>query len=86
VPPPDPDILARLVQTFLGRAGKTPYPYLRPRFLDFCLRQAVTPGQVAGVLTHPPDGWPAADPGHTQAMATDWPVTYVCRAHQLFWT
>jgi hypothetical protein len=84
-PPAAPKDIERLALTFLSKEAYSVYSRFRMRFLQFCLREAIAPEQIAEVLCNPPGIRAPADASFTQAMIADWPLRYVCRGCQLFW-
>jgi hypothetical protein len=87
-PPPEPSVnvtTTRLVLDFFDEVGFLDYQDIRPRLLDFCLREAIAPEMMAEIV----DGRPAyhvSDEEHlAQGLTNDWALRYVVLAHQLFW-
>jgi hypothetical protein len=82
---PDAAALRELALEFFDAEGPSNYRSYRPRFLTFCLREAVAPERVAEVAPDRPAQWPSKGVSLSQAIATDWPLRYVYRAYRLFW-
>jgi hypothetical protein len=60
------------------------YLTLRPKLLDFCLREAMTPESVADLATARRGAGSRAERALAQRLRTDWPLRYVYRACRLF--
>jgi hypothetical protein len=71
------DLLARPALSDPSRA--------REALLNFCLHEAVPPDQVAQVGLAHPDVQNQAVVEFCQRATEDWPLRYVCLAHELFW-
>jgi hypothetical protein len=69
------EVLARLVSEFLDEADSTDYHDLQAHLLDFCLREALTPEQVAEVTD---------DPALASQINNDRPLRCVCLGCQMF--
>ena len=78
-------LLAQVVLAFVTSDWHDDYVWFRKRLLAFCLREAVSPEQVAEVVQNQPDDWFTSGPDLATAMWNDWSLRSLCLAHQLFW-
>jgi hypothetical protein len=79
------EVVAARVLGFLDGQGRRSYPQYRSTFLDFCLREAIAPEQVAEAVGDRPAHWPSTGVPLSQVLLDDWPIRYVFQAYQLFW-
>jgi hypothetical protein len=74
-----------LTVEFLDGNDCSRYAKFRLQLLDFCLREEVTPEEVAAIAGRRPAYWVAPGTPLAQAINADWPLRHVYRAHWLFW-
>ncbi|MBV9125794.1 MAG: J domain-containing protein [Planctomycetes bacterium] len=78
--------LTRCILDFLdGTSGLKYLRVVRPRLLEFCLREAVAPEMVARTVDDNRAYRVSATEHLSQKLRTDWPLQYVYLACQLFW-
>ena len=82
---PSREAIAKLGEDFLDGQGMTSYPELRPKLLDFCLREAIAPEKLAEAVDDRPAYWPPRGISFAQKMNEDWPLRYLYLAHRIFW-
>jgi hypothetical protein len=73
------------IERFLSASGWTDYPLLRPNLLQFCLREAISPGLVARTMAERPEFILTGKSPLAQTIAGDWPLRHVYRACELTW-
>jgi hypothetical protein len=71
----DSDGSTELARIFLSRLNVLKYKKERKRLLLFCVREHISPEEMAE----------AAKGAWEQRLMADWPLRYVCRACRLFW-
>lgn len=71
----DAEIQRELIRAFLTHLDATEYEEERYRLLLFCVREHISPEEMAE----------AAKGAWEQRLMADWPLRYVCRACRLFW-
>jgi len=81
----EPEVLTALVNDFLDSQGMLNYSDMRGLLLDFCLREAVRPEQVAELSGTRPANWPNTGELLAQAARSDGPLQAVYKAHEVFW-
>jgi len=78
-------VVTRLILDFLTEPGPQPYRVLRPRVVEFCLREHIPPRVIVKVMRDNP-----TELGHTKTQVgvldDDLPVHYVFLAYQLYWS
>jgi hypothetical protein len=73
------------IRDFLDFTVRVMWQDFRTSVLDFCLREAIAPEELAE-YANGRDGYRLTSDRHlTQAISEDWPLRQVCRAHRLFW-
>lgn len=72
----DADAQSGFALAFLAHLDSTDYQDERYRLLLFCVREHISPEQLAA----------AAGGAWETALMADWPLRYVCRACRLFWS
>ncbi len=78
-------MLTGLVLALLPRLYATNYSGERSRLLAFCLREAVSPEEMAEVASAFASGWEELGGAWSRLLTADWPLRYICRACRLFW-
>jgi hypothetical protein len=77
--------LRRAVVDFLDDQRQVQYMVLRPRLLEFCLSEGISPEALAYLVADQPANRFSADEYLTPLVMGDWPLRYVCLAHRMFW-
>lgn len=85
-PAPCPrQLIDELARDFIGRNGSKGYAVGRTAILYLCLREAVSPEQLADVVAEFTGPWAEIGTTFAQSLRDDWPLRYLYRAYQLFW-
>ncbi len=72
------------MRTFLASVPLE-YERSRRRVLTFCLREAISPEEMAETANNFGGDWAEVGAVWAEALLADWPLRYVYRANRLFW-
>jgi hypothetical protein len=81
----DHDELTGLVLALLPQLNVAGYQSERLQLMRFCLREDVSPEEIAEVARGFTDGWEELGTLWAQSLSADWPLRYLCRAYRLFY-
>jgi hypothetical protein len=79
------DEVSPVIERFLASSPWTDYAALRPMLLQFCLREALSPGLVARTMSERPEFILTGKSPLAQTITGDWPLRHVYRACELNW-
>jgi hypothetical protein len=77
--------LAELAFDFLDLADRSSYRELRPRLLDFCLREAIAPETLAELIAENPAYAMVPSRHLSDVIGADEPLRLVYLVHRLYW-
>ena len=77
--------IAPSIERFLASNAWNDYQALRPALLEFCVREAVSPGLVARTMAERPEFILTGKSPLAHAIDEDWPLRHLYRACELTW-
>lgn len=83
--PCEPEVARDLTLAFLPQLQAANYEAERIRLLLFCIREGISPEEMAEVASGFTGGWQELGTFWTRTLLADWSLRHLYRAYRLFW-